>query len=100
MCKKEDANADYWQRVVRTGYIILVYISSVSIHVNSNPVKNHIPTGFTFHSLQGIVEAIKGPTMLDLAHFFGTSVSVISFMFVCFVAGSAIGSLACKLNNS
>ena len=35
--------------------------------------------------------------MLDLARFFGTSVSVISFMFVCFVAGSAIGSLTCKL---
>ena len=31
--KNVEADADYWQRVLRTGYIILVYISSVSMRL-------------------------------------------------------------------
>ena len=91
MCKKK-CGEDYWQRVLQTGYIILVYITSVSTlpHTYANSKSSSVA------EFQGIVESIKGPTMLDLARFLGTSVSVISFMFVFFVGGSAVGSLACK----
>ena len=94
MCKKK-CSEDYWQRVLQTGYIILVYISSVCTLASFTLLQTN-DQGRIF---QGIVESIKGPTMLDLARFFGTSVSVISFMFVFFVGGSAVGSLACKALN-
>ncbi len=45
---------------------------------------------------QGLVEGVRGPTVLDLSDHFGSTVQALSILFVWCTVGSCLGSLTCR----
>ena len=48
------------------------------------------------HFLQGMIDAVRGPTLQDLSVHFNTSISAISTMFIFSVIGVTIGNISSK----
>ena len=48
------------------------------------------------HIFQGIIEGVKGPTILDLSNIFDTTVTAISAMFIFSATSSLVGCFLCK----
>ncbi len=88
-----------WDRVQKSLLIMTAFLAMVSINMDGICQCHFSNINFVYF-VQGLMDVVRGPTLLDLRDLMGTTVERISWIFPAFSVGSLAGSFAGALNHT